>query len=247
MEDPKYPIAKYPWRDIYQNLPHNKHATHAKAFLAFKAPKFREEHPVAWEVMVADLNEDSLPACYKAMWQQCCKAVAERRSAQFRSAGSAPSRGHEADVSDAGAYGSSTFVAGLSAAQLKIAASGQACTFFDSMSDAQLLQINMLLLRWLNAKALPMSALDCEEWLDVIKLLRPAAAGKTLTYDMIRCVAQLRRVARRIARTLRAARAARLLAAAAADDGGGGRNAQRARVGAPRAPCRGARALRAAH
>lgn len=48
--------------------------------------------------------------------------------------------------------------------------------------------MNQLLFRMITRQGLPLGTFDSEFFKDVIKALRPAAAGKTLTADMIRCV-----------------------------------------------------------
>ena len=47
-------------------------------------------------------------------------------------------------------------------------------------------QICKLMLRWNNAKALPMNCCEGPEWEDFIKAVRPALVGRTLNYDKIR-------------------------------------------------------------
>lgn len=188
--DAAHPLDKYPYRDVFLNLPHTDNATRAKLFLAFSVPKFREEQPAAWQKLVAGLTKENVAGRKEAdrqTWQQCRAAETARVESRLLSSAASNERVNTT-VADAGAYGSSTYCAGLSAANLQLSTLGKAFVVLgtDSIPKEQVDQICKLMLRWMNAKALPMNCCEGPEWEDFIKAVRPALAGRTLNYDKIR-------------------------------------------------------------
>ena len=196
MEEAQYPLAKYPYRDIFLDKPHTDNATRAKLFLAFDVPKFREEQPLAWQRLVAGLSKANVSGRKEAdreTWQRCKTAENARAESRLITNAAGGERVQNA-VADAGVYGGSTYCAGLSAANLQLSALGKPFVALgtDSIAREQVEHINKLLLRWMNSKGLPLNCCDGEEFRDVIKALRPALVGRTLDYDKIRYCGECR-------------------------------------------------------
>ena len=170
---------------------HLDNATRAKLFLAFSAPKFRADQPAAWREVVCSLTEGNVSTRKepdRTLWRQCKNAETRRAESHLLASAAASERVQDA-IADAGAYGSSTYCAGFSAANLKLGALGKAFISLgtDAIPKEQVAQIHQLQLRWLNAKAMALNACEGPEWDDLIKAMRPALAGRTLNYDKIRC------------------------------------------------------------
>ena len=190
-DDPKHPVAKYPVREVYTNQPLQKNATRVKLFLAFDCAKFKTDNAKAWLELVAGLTEENVATrkqSDKDLWKQCKEQVARQGSARLVAAAAATTTvtGLGSSVASLGAYGGSTYCAGISAAKLRLESLGKAFAHVKSLSAAEVEEINQLLLRWMCAKAVPLDAVECEEFDDFVESLNAAMRGRTLTGDKVR-------------------------------------------------------------
>jgi hypothetical protein len=188
--------TKKPYVDLYEGKTHSDNATRAKLFLAFKSPMFMNTRQLQWIGVVSSLTSENIKACKpedKATWELCRTAQLKRTTTVASggsAAGPAPKDHMPSAIVAAGAYGSSITCAGFPAAELHLRVSGRQFLnkSVDSISREEVDKVNELLFRLMTRMGWPLSAFDSTFWNDVVRALRPAAEGLTLTADMIRCV-----------------------------------------------------------